>query len=145
MNPAEVNDRGLAPDGGKIAIAAIAEWLGPLCVAQPGFNQFTDIAPLLLGDWCDAREWFAVGVEGQRSVADREYLRMTRYGEIGLDYNPTDTIAFWLRSNVRPAKRPRRRPKLLCAPRCAPDPIVTPDEFDRSDRRAKTDLNPKLL
>ncbi len=56
MNPAEVDDRGLAPDGGKIAVTAIVEWLGPLCAAQPGFDQITDIAPLLLGDWCDARE-----------------------------------------------------------------------------------------
>ena len=57
INPAEVNNRGLASDGGKIAVAAITEWLGSLCAAQPGFDQFTDIAPLLLGDWCDTREW----------------------------------------------------------------------------------------
>ena len=61
---------------------------------QPGFNQITDIAPLLLGDWSDARQWLAVGVEGQRGVADCEYLRMTRHGEVSIDFNPTDTIAF---------------------------------------------------
>src|ERR1700726_488465 len=94
MNPAEINHRGLASDGGKIGVAAIAEWLGPHCAAQPGFDQITDIAPLLLGDRRDAREWLAIGIDGQRSIADCENLGIARHGEVGIDKNPTDTVAF---------------------------------------------------
>ncbi len=81
MNPAEIDDSGLASNSGEIAVVTIVEWLDPLCAVQPGLDQTADIAPLLLGDWSDAREWLAIGVEGQRSVADSEYLRMTRHGE----------------------------------------------------------------
>lgn len=47
MNPPEVNNRGLAPDRCEIAVVAIAEWPARLCAAQPGFDQITDITPLL--------------------------------------------------------------------------------------------------
>src|SRR5207253_136428 len=103
MNPAEVNDRGLASDGGKITVVAIVEWFDSLCAAQPGFDQTTDIAPLLLRDWSDARKRLAPGIECQCSVSDSEYLRMTRDGEVGIDFNPTDTVAF--SSNPMPGRR----------------------------------------
>lgn len=94
MDPAEVNDRSLASDGGKITVTAIVEWLDPFCATQPDLDQISDIAPLLLGNGSDARQRFAIGVEGQRRVADSKYLRMTRYGEVGIDFNSTDIIAF---------------------------------------------------
>src|ERR1700675_1107085 len=144
MNPPEVNNRGLAPDRCKISVVAIAEWLARLCAAQPGFDQITDIAPLLLSNWRDARERLAVGIKGQRSVADGEYLGMTRHRKVSIDFNPTETIAFgsdpasgWRSGHARGPD--------YCARVDARRSDGHARGVNRCHRCAKTDFNSELL
>ncbi len=85
-----------------------------------------------------------MGVESQRSVADSEYLRMTGNGEVGIDFNPTDTVAF----DADPMSGRRSGNAggpYHCARLYARLADLHARGVDRCDRRVETDLNPEML
>src|SRR6185503_15717305 len=79
MDPAEVDDSGLAANGGQIAVIAIAERPDPLGTAQTGLYQPAYIGALLLGNRSHAGQRFAGGIECSRRVADCEDFRIARH------------------------------------------------------------------
>src|SRR4051794_36570541 len=72
---AELNHGAVAPDGGKVAVMPVPERIW--CPAtQPGPDRVPDIVSRLLGGGRQPGYRPAVGVQGERRVADDEDLRM---------------------------------------------------------------------
>ena len=72
VEAAEVGDRGLAADGGEIAVVDIAERLVERLPAQARQRSPRGVGALLLGDRRDARQRLAVGVVHRGAIADDE-------------------------------------------------------------------------
>ena len=83
-------------------------------------------------------------MERQRSVAYSEYLRMTGHGEVAIDFNPTDMVAFGA-DPLSGRRSGNAGGPYHCARFYARRVGRRARRVDRRDRRAEMDLNPQPL
>src|SRR5207342_409416 len=104
------------PDGGEIAIVAIGERFNSLYAAQASFDEAADITALLFGNRGDAGERLAGRIEHHCGIANREYLRMARHREVGIDLDSTGAVALdtdpLARRRCGHAGGPNHRPRI---------------------------------
>src|ERR1700674_1951014 len=92
VNPAEVDHRRLAPDGGEVAVVAIAEGRRRRPAREPRRDQLADVGALLLRHRRDTRQRLAA-LAHVCGVADDEDFRMTRERQIGRDLDAAHRVA----------------------------------------------------
>jgi len=98
--PAEIDQRAAAPDGGDIAQMPVAERHRPVVAGQPRADHPRGVASALLGGVADARHGPAVRQRGGDGVADGEDARVTRHAEVRVHLHAPGAI----RRDAEPAR-----------------------------------------